>query len=93
MANLQSAKKRMRQNIKRRERNRKFRSAARTHVKKARRMIAEGDLDGAEEAVRDACSMLDKAARRNIIHPNNAARRKSRIMRQLADARKQAEAA
>ena len=82
----------MRQNVKRRQRNRRFRSAARTHIKRARRLIAAGELDEAEAVVQEAVSTLDKAARKGIIHPNNAARRKSRIMSQLAEARQQAEA-
>jgi small subunit ribosomal protein S20 len=45
--------------------------------------MAAGDTAAAEQAVRDAVVALDKAAQRGAIHPNNAARRKSRIMRQL----------
>lgn len=90
MANLKSAKKRIRQNIKRRERNRRYRSAARTHIRRSRELIAQGKLDEAEETVRLAASTLDKAARKGVIHPNNAARRKSRIMSQLAAAKSQA---
>lgn len=90
MANLQSAKKRIRQNIKRRERNRRYRSAARTYIRRSRELIAEGRLEEAEEAVRMAASTLDKAARKGVIHPNNAARRKSRIMSQLHEAKQQA---
>jgi small subunit ribosomal protein S20 len=90
LANLKSAKKRMRQNEKRRAHNRRYQSAARTHIKRCRRLIAQGELDQAEEAVRQAVSTLDKAARKGVIHPNNAARRKSRIMTQLADAKREA---
>ena len=93
MANLQSAKKRMRQNEKRRVHNRRFRAAARTHIKRCRRLMDEGRFEEAEAAMRDAVSTLDKAARRGIIHPNNAARRKSRLMSQLAAARGEAETA
>lgn len=90
MANLQSAKKRIRQNIKRREHNRRYRSAARTYIRRSRELISAGRLDEAEEAVRLAASTLDKAARKGVIHPNNAARRKSRIMSQLSEAKKEA---
>ena len=90
MANLQSAKKRIRQNIKRHDRNRRYRSAARTYIRRSRELIAEGRLEEAEEAVRLAASTLDKAARKGVIHPNNAARRKSRIMSQLHEAKQQA---
>lgn len=61
-------------------RNRPFRSAARTFVKKAELSIRGGDVHTAAAAVGDAISMLDKVAGKGIIHPNNAARRKSRLM-------------
>lgn len=82
----------MRQNAKRRARNQRFRTAARTYVKRTRQLIAEGKLEEAEETVRLAASTLDKAARKGVIHANNAARRKSRIMSQLARAKRKAEA-
>jgi small subunit ribosomal protein S20 len=87
LANLQSAKKRMRQTAKRALHNRRYKAAARTHIKQARKLIAAGELEAAEEAVQLAASTLDKAARRRVIHPNNAARRKGRLMAQLAAAR------
>jgi small subunit ribosomal protein S20 len=90
LANIQSAKKRIRQTATRTERNRVFRSAARTHIKKTRRLIADGKLDEAEATARLAYQTLDKAARRRIIHPRNAARRKSRLMASLAKARAEA---
>ena len=71
---------------KRRVRNAPLRSRAKTYVAKARRLMAAGDLQGADAAVKDAVVALDKAARKGAIHPNNAARRKSRIMRGLAQA-------
>jgi len=64
-----------------------FRSRARTFVKKARRLIEEGQFDEAQEVVRQAISALDKAAEKGIIHKNNAARRKSRLMRRFNQAR------
>jgi small subunit ribosomal protein S20 len=91
LANLQSAKKRIRQTEKRTLHNRRYKAAARTHIKRARKLIAEGELEAAEEAVRLAASTLDKAARRRVIHPNNAARRKGRLMAQLAAARAEAQ--
>jgi len=93
LANLQSAKKRMRQNVKRRARNRRYRSAARTYIKRCRQLIADEQFDEAEELLREAVSTLDKAARKGVIHPNNAARRKSRLMSQFAEARQQSEGA
>ncbi len=77
----------MRQNEKRRLRNRVYRTRARTFVKRTRRLIAEGRLEEAEEAARMACRALDKAAGKGIIHKNNAARRKSRLMRLLNKAK------
>lgn len=76
----------MRQNARRRQRNLRFRSTARTYIKKTRRLIAEGKLEEAQEAARQAISTLDKAAEKGILHRNNAARRKSRLMHQLNQA-------
>ena len=87
MANTKSAKKRIRQIEKRTIRNRNYISGARTHIKRVRKLIAEGKLDEAEENARQAYSTLDKAARKHILHPKNAARRKSRLMAALAAAR------
>lgn len=87
MANTASAKKRIRSSARRRERNRYFRASARTYIKNTRQHIAAGNLDAAEESCRLAVKTLDKAARKGILHPNNAARRKSRIMSALAQAR------
>lgn len=86
MANTESAKKRIRSSARKWERNRRYRSAARTHVKKASSLIKQGELDAAVEATREAASILDKAARKGILHPRNAARRKSRLMKKLASA-------
>ncbi|NCC36659.1 MAG: 30S ribosomal protein S20 [Chloroflexia bacterium] len=81
MANTQSAKKRIRSNARKHERNTVYRSRVKTMVKKAEMSIFSGTPD--EEAVRDAISTLDKAAVKGIIHKNNAARRKSRLMKKL----------
>ncbi len=87
LANTASAKKRIRSSERRRIRNRLVRSAGRTYVKKARTLIAAGNLEEASEAVRTAVSKLDKAATKGVIHPRNAARRKSRLMSALAAAK------
>ena len=63
--------------------NRIFRTRARTFVKKARQAIEGSDLAAAREATRLAVQDLDKAASRGVIHKRNAARRKSRLMKQL----------
>lgn len=84
MANHKSALKRIRQNEKRRLHNRNYRNRARTLVKQARAAIEKGDVDEAREATRIAARDLDTLASRGVIHPRNAARRKSRLMKQLA---------
>lgn len=80
MANTKSAEKRARVAERRRQRNRVFRSAARTYIRTAERLIADGDAEGAALAVGNAMSTLDRAAVKGIIHKNNAARHKSRLM-------------
>ena len=82
MPNNAAAKKRMRQEQKRRLHNRSIKSLVRTQITKARSAIATGD-DTSEEAVRAAISELDRAAKKGVIHRNNAARRKSRLMKRL----------
>lgn len=86
MANTKSAIKNIRKSERRRLRNRVYRSRARTFIKKTRRLIEEGKLEEAQEMARLAISALDKAAEKGIIHRNNAARRKSRLMRRLNQA-------
>ena len=81
MANIKSAAKRARQNVKRREYNRYYRTTARTYVKRAQDQISENELDEAQETIRLAVKSLDKAAQRGVISKNNAARRKSRLMK------------
>jgi small subunit ribosomal protein S20 len=84
LATHRSALKRIRSSEKKRQRNQIFRSAARTHVKKARQLITkQGRTEESEAAVRKAISALDKAAQKGVIHKNNAARRKSRLMKML----------
>ncbi len=83
MAHSASAIKRHRQSLRRRERNKTRITAARSSVREARELIAAGSPEEAREAVRSASSILDRAARRGVLHPNNAARRKSRLARQL----------
>jgi small subunit ribosomal protein S20 len=80
LAHTLSARKRWRASLRRRERNRVFVSAAKTHVSSATRAIETGDGAEAETAVRRAASALDRASQKGIIHPRNAARRKSRLM-------------
>lgn len=88
MANIKSAIKRNKQNEKRRLRNRIYRGRARTFVKDARESIAAGTLEDARAATLKAVSALDKAAEKGTVHRNNAARRKSRLMKRLAELEK-----
>jgi small subunit ribosomal protein S20 len=83
LANTKSARKRIRVNEEKRLRNRPLRTAARTFVKKAELAIRAGDENAAAAAVGDAVSMLDRVASKGVIHRNNAARRKSRLMRKF----------
>lgn len=83
MANSKSAIKRLRSAGRRQLRNRVYSGQARTAVKKARHLIDAGRMEEAHAAVRVAVSALDKAAEKGIIHKNNAARRKSRLMQRL----------
>jgi small subunit ribosomal protein S20 len=80
LANSKSSKKRIRVAERRREENRPLRTEARTFVKKAEIAIAAGDVATAEVATRDAVSVLDRVADKDVIHKNNAARRKSRLI-------------
>ena len=84
MANIKSQIKRNRQNEKRRIKNRVYRGAARTAVKKARAAFETNSLEPSKAAVLEAISLLDRAARKGVLHKNNAARRKSRLMKRLA---------
>ena len=78
MANIKSQKKRILTNAKAQERNKMVRAEMRTRTKAA---IAEGDADS--EATRQAIQRIDTAAAKGVIHKNTAARKKSRLMKQL----------
>ena len=67
--------------------NSPLRRRARTFVTKTRRLIASNEIDAADRSAHDAIVALDKAAQKGAIHPNNAARRKSRIMKRLNEAK------
>jgi small subunit ribosomal protein S20 len=93
LANTKSAKKAMRVAERRRIRNKPIRSATRTYYRKAVAATTAGDTVAAEQAIVQAISALDKAAHKKVIHPNNAARRKSRLMARLNRARAEAQSA
>jgi small subunit ribosomal protein S20 len=64
-------------------RNKSVRSMTKTMVVKAEKLVSEGQTDEAKSAVINAVSALDKEAEKGIVHRNNAARRKSRLMKKL----------
>jgi len=84
LANIKSQIKRNLQNNKRRLRNRTFRGSSRAAVNRARVALESGNADTSKAAVLEAISRLDKAAEKGVIHKNNAARHKSRLMKALA---------
>lgn len=86
MPNTKSAIRQARLSEARHTRNKPMRSQTKTRITGAEKLIFTGDMDKAKEAVVAAISALDKAAERGIIHPNNAARRKSRLMKKLNQA-------
>lgn len=87
MANHRSSLKRMRSSEKRRQRNRIVRGRTRTAIKKTRISVAANKWEDAELALQTAISALDKAAQKGVIHKNNAARRKSRLVRHYNQAK------
>ena len=87
MPNIKSQIKRNKQNEKRRLRNRVYRGSARIAVRDARSALESDNVEETRTAVLGAISALDKAAEKGVIHKNNAARRKSRLMKALATAK------
>lgn len=80
---IESAKKQLRQNIKRRARNFPVRSELKSLFKKGLEYIKDGNLEEAVKFLPKVYSIVDMACKKNIIHPNNAARKKSRLARAL----------
>jgi small subunit ribosomal protein S20 len=83
MANIKSQIKRNKQNEVRRERNKGVKSALRTSTKKVDAAVAEGDAEAATAQQREAARALDKAAAKGVLHKRTAARKKSRLARQV----------
>jgi small subunit ribosomal protein S20 len=81
-----SAKKRVRQNAKRRRRNRVTKKVIKTSSKRVATSIAASELDQAATDLKVAMSKIDKAGSRRVLHPNTAARRKSKLARAYAAA-------
>ncbi len=83
MANIHAAQKAVRHSVRLRVQNRSAVSALRTSVRRAETLIEGKQLADADVAVLNAVKALDRAADKGIIHANNAARRKSRLMHKL----------
>ncbi len=81
MPNVKSAEKRARQSVRRRDRNRRDRTRLRTALKKVRQAETR---EAGRAALKDAESLLDRYATRGIVHPNTAARTKSRLSAHVA---------
>jgi small subunit ribosomal protein S20 len=86
MPNSTSAAKRMRQSVKRRHRNRVGKKVIKTMTKRVIATLASNDLDKAAAEIKVAASKIDKAGARRVLHPNTAARRKSKLARAYAAA-------
>ncbi len=84
MPNTRSAKKQLRASIRKAERNKAVKSRIKTEVKKFLAYIAARDVNAAKSQISLVCSLLDKAAKKNIIHDNTASRKKSRLMKRLS---------
>ena len=86
MAHSRTAKKNIRKSEKRRLHNRTVNAAMRTEIKKIRTALEAGDIEVAKAGFPRAQKLLDKAAKTNRMHPNKAARTKSRLARDIAKA-------
>ena len=81
MPHTNSAKKRLRQSVRRTAKNKSIRSSVRTHERKILAKVAAGDRAGAEAMLSTLYQQLDKAARAHVMHANTAANHKSRLAR------------
>ena len=89
MPNTKSAKKRLRQNIKRRERNRYYIRRMKTEAKKVLQAVEEKNLELAKEQLKVAMKWIQRAASRGAIHKNEAARRQSKVAKAVAKLEKE----
>lgn len=83
MAHTKSAKKMIVVIKEQRGRNRADKSVVKTHVDKAEQLIAAKEMGPAKEALQKALVAIDKSAKKGVVHPNNAARHKSRLMKKF----------
>ena len=90
MPNTKSAKKRLRQSLERRARNRAVKSSLKTQIKKVLTAAEAGDAVATGDEFRTAAKKLDQAAAKHVIHRNKAARLKSRLSARLKAAKQTA---
>lgn len=83
MSPSKSSRKIVRVAARKRVRTKSVRSEIKTRITKAEKFIFRNELEPARQAVAESIRALDKAAEKGIIHPNNAARRKSRLMKKF----------
>ncbi len=89
MPNIKSAKKRLRQNIKRRERNRLYVRRFKTESKKVLKAVEERNLELAKDQLKIAMKYIERAAARGVIHKNGAARRMSKLSKAVSKLEKE----
>ena len=87
MPNIESSKRQLRTDARRTQRNKSVRTLCKTKITQAEKLISARKLDEAQEATMTAARALDKAAVKGVIHPNNASRRKARLIKKLNSAR------
>jgi small subunit ribosomal protein S20 len=87
MPNSPSAKKRLRQSLVRRTRNRATKSVLKNQIRKVREALAAGNLEAAETEFRVTAKRLDQAAAKGVVHANLSARVKSRLSAAIKDAK------
>lgn len=90
MPKTKTAEKSARSAARKAERNKAIRSNTKSTVTKAEKLVAAKKGEEAKTAVTEAISSLDRAAKKKVIHPNTAARKKSRLMKKLNAADKKA---
>jgi len=90
MPNSRSAKKRLRQSLDRRTRNRAVKSSLKTQIRKVREAVAAGDVATSDTELRVTSKKLDQAAAKGVIHSNTASRLKSRLSARVKTIKKPA---
>ncbi|TCT27041.1 small subunit ribosomal protein S20 [Melghiribacillus thermohalophilus] len=85
MANIKSAIKRAKTNEERRMRNLSMKTEMRTYIKKVEKLIEEKNAEQAQDVLKEAVSKIDKCVQKGIIHKNNGDRKKSRLMKKVAN--------